>query len=138
VTTLEQRFMGLADHTRLRILNLLLCGELCGCDLEYVLGVPQSNVSRHLNYLKRVGLVDDHRHGFRVYYRLPETTSEATARLFGYLTAAFAADPRLTADLKKLKAATRGGACTISETRIRKVARAATAARSRRPAAAGR
>lgn len=44
--TVEQCFMGLADRTRLRMLNLLMRGKLCGCDVQYVLGVSQSNVSR--------------------------------------------------------------------------------------------
>lgn len=116
---LERRFMGLADTTRLRILNLLLSGELCGCDIEYVLAVPQSNVSRHLGYLKRAGLVDDRRLGFRVYYRLPDTTGEPWSRLFAFLRRALAADGRFAADLKRLKAATRDGACTISDARRR-------------------
>ena len=33
---LEAYFKGLADVTRLRVLNLLLHGELCGCDIRYV------------------------------------------------------------------------------------------------------
>jgi ArsR family transcriptional regulator len=46
-------FKGLADPTRLRILNLLPHGELCGCDIQVVLETPQPNASRHLTYLKR-------------------------------------------------------------------------------------
>jgi len=50
---LTDAFKGLADPTRLRILNLLLHGELCGCDIQVVLETPQPNASRHLTYLKR-------------------------------------------------------------------------------------
>ena len=60
---LEQLFKGLADQTRLRILNLLIHGELCVCDIQYVLESPQPNVSRHLTYLKNSGLVLDRRDG---------------------------------------------------------------------------
>jgi len=45
-------FKALADENRIRILNLLRSGELCGCDIESVMGVKQSNASRHLNRLK--------------------------------------------------------------------------------------
>jgi len=45
---LEQLFKGLADQTRLRILNLLIHGELCVCDIQYVLESSQPNVSRDL------------------------------------------------------------------------------------------
>ena len=34
---LEQYFKALGDTNRLRILNLLLHGELCVCDIQYVL-----------------------------------------------------------------------------------------------------
>ncbi|PYV62345.1 MAG: transcriptional regulator, partial [Acidobacteria bacterium] len=45
---LERLFKGLADKSRLRIINLLMHGELCGCDIQYVLRASQPNVSRHL------------------------------------------------------------------------------------------
>jgi ArsR family transcriptional regulator len=113
--TLEQYFMGLADRTRLRILNLLIHGELCGCDIQYVLDVSQSAVSRHLNYLKRASLVIDRRDGYRVFYRLVDTESGSSALLFRYLRREFERDKTCAADLKALKSAIREGACTVSE-----------------------
>jgi len=50
-------FKTLADENRIRILNILRNGELCGCDIEAVLGIKQSNVSRHLNRLKIAGII---------------------------------------------------------------------------------
>jgi ArsR family transcriptional regulator len=35
-------FKALADENRIRILNILRNGELCGCDIEAVLGIKQS------------------------------------------------------------------------------------------------
>ena len=69
---LEQYFKALADANRLRILNLLLHGELCVCDIQFVLEASQPNVSRHLAYLKNSGLVLDRRDGFRIFYRLAD------------------------------------------------------------------
>ena len=63
-------FKTLADETRLRILVLLTCGELCVCDLMAALELPQSTVSRHLATLRNAGLVEDRRQGVWVYYRL--------------------------------------------------------------------
>ena len=57
--TTAQFFKALSDETRLRILALLVCGELCVCDLMAVLDLPQSTVSRHLAYLRHAGLVED-------------------------------------------------------------------------------
>ena len=54
---MEMLFKALADRTRLRILGLLLAGEVCVCDLQDSLKSQQSKVSRHLVYLRRVGLV---------------------------------------------------------------------------------
>jgi ArsR family transcriptional regulator len=116
--SLERCFMGLADRTRLRILNLLLQGELCGCDIEHVLAVSQSNVSRHLNYLKRAGLVTDRRDGYRVYYRLGDAPPGGSTLLFGYLQQVFQGDKAFSADVKALRAAVRHGACTMSEARV--------------------
>jgi ArsR family transcriptional regulator len=130
--TLEQCFMGLADRTRLRIVNLLLHGELCGCDIQYVLDVSQSAVSRHLNYLKRAGLVLDRRDGYRVFYRLVDADGHDSSRLFDYLRRAFAQDKAFAGDLKGLKAAIRQGACTVSEVQVRLSPRHTPTPRGRR------
>ncbi|MHB1412255.1 MAG: ArsR/SmtB family transcription factor [Thermoleophilia bacterium] len=65
-----QLFKALSDETRLRILGLLLQGELCVCDLVAILELPQSTVSRHLAYLRNSGLVSDRRREVWMHYRL--------------------------------------------------------------------
>src|SRR5437588_421697 len=67
---LEALFKALADATRLRILGLLLTGEVCVCHIHESLGIPQPKASRHLAYLRRCGLVDTRRDGLWVHYRL--------------------------------------------------------------------
>jgi ArsR family transcriptional regulator len=68
--TMQTLFKALADETRLRILGLLLTGEVCVCDIHESLKIPQSKASRHLAYLRRTGLVDTRRDGLWVHYRL--------------------------------------------------------------------
>ncbi len=68
-------FKALGDETRLRILSLLLEGELCVCDLMSVLELPQSTVSRHLANLRNAGLVEDRRRGVWMFYRLASPSS---------------------------------------------------------------
>ena len=63
-------FQALGDPTRLRILGLLLTGEVCVCHIHESLRIPQPKASRHLAYLRRSGLVDTRREGLWVYYRL--------------------------------------------------------------------
>src|SRR5213593_2116124 len=67
---MEQLFKALADATRLRILGLLLTGEVCVCHIHQSLRISQPKASRHLAYLRRSGLVDTRRDGLWVYYRL--------------------------------------------------------------------
>ncbi len=111
MTELERSLKGLADVTRLRIINLLGWGELCGCDIQRVLEASQSNVSRHLTYLKHAGLVNDRRDGFRVFYRLAPAESETRKNLLQFLAAAFRRDEGFRGDLRRLKGAIKDGAC---------------------------
>jgi ArsR family transcriptional regulator len=67
---MEVLFKALGDVTRLRILGLLLTGEVCVCDIHESLGIPQPKASRHLAYLRKSGLVDTRREGLWVHYRL--------------------------------------------------------------------
>src|SRR6476660_2095251 len=63
IEQMEDLFKALADKTRLRILGLLLTGEVCVCDIHESLKIPQPKTSRHLAYLRRAGLVDTRREG---------------------------------------------------------------------------
>jgi ArsR family transcriptional regulator len=67
---METVFKALADSTRLRILGLLLTGEVCVCHIHESLKIPQPRASRHLAYLRRAGLVETRRDGLWIHYRL--------------------------------------------------------------------
>ena len=70
VADLDAVFKGFADPTRIRILSSLAAGELCVCDLVDILHLPQPTVSRHLAYLRRMGLVVATRDAKFAHYRL--------------------------------------------------------------------
>lgn len=72
IKDVEQLCKALADVTRLRILGLLLSGEVCVCDIHETLKIPQPKASRHLAYLRRAGLVDARRDGLWMHYHLTE------------------------------------------------------------------
>jgi ArsR family transcriptional regulator len=76
---------ALADPTRLRILALLKDGEVCVCDIHASLGVPQPTASRHLAYLRRVGMVSARRNGVWMHYSLTPIADPVVA---GVITAA--------------------------------------------------
>ena len=71
---------ALADETRLKIFALLTKEELCVCEIEDVLGLPQSLVSNHLAVLRRVGLVRwrrDAEDSRWIFYRADEKAASA-------------------------------------------------------------
>lgn len=70
IDDLDLVFKGFADPTRIRILSALAAGELCVCDIVDILDLSQPVVSRHLAYLRRMGLVDATRQGRFAHYRL--------------------------------------------------------------------
>jgi len=70
LATTPDVFRAFADPTRLRILNLLIGGEVCVCDLCSVLNESQPKTSRHLAYLRRAGLVEVRQDGKWKHYRI--------------------------------------------------------------------
>jgi ArsR family transcriptional regulator len=68
----EKLLKALADVTRLRILGLLLTGEVCVCHIHESLRISQPKASRHLAYLRRAGLVETRREGLWIHYRLAD------------------------------------------------------------------
>ena len=70
LASMDAVFKALADPTRLRILGLLMGGEVCVHDIHDTLGIPQPKASRHLSYLKKSGLVSARKQGLWVHYEL--------------------------------------------------------------------
>ena len=98
----DQLFRAFSDRTRLRILNLLLGGELCVCDIVSVLDVPQPTASRHLAYLRRAGLVQARKEGLWHYYKLAPAGSQFHRKLLECLGCCFQDVPQLANDAKRL------------------------------------
>ena len=82
---MAQIFKALSEETRLRILSLLLDGELCVCDIEASLRLTQSNTSRHLNILKKNGILISYKQAQWTYYRFDEKFKEDHRDLWLYL-----------------------------------------------------
>ena len=61
---------SLSDPIRINILELMMNGEICVCDLVKVTGLSQSKISYHIKILKDSGLISDRQEGRWVYYRL--------------------------------------------------------------------
>lgn len=69
-----QLFQALGDETRLKILEMLTMGELCGCKILEKFHFSQPTLSYHMKALTAAGLVRSRKEGKRVYYALEAQT----------------------------------------------------------------
>ena len=95
-------FRALADHTRLRLINLLGDDELCVCFFVEVLKINQPKISRHLAYLRRAGVVSARREGKWMHYRLVQPTDPHAARIFQEVRAWLKEDTEMQQDRQRL------------------------------------
>ena len=65
-------FKIFADSTRIKILYVLMCSQMCVCDLAQILKMTQSAVSHQLRTLKQMDLVRSRRDGKTVFYSLAD------------------------------------------------------------------
>ena len=64
-------FKALANPVRLEIIDLLLDGEKCVCEIQQKLKkYEQPHISKSLLKLKTAGLIKDRKNGLNVYYSL--------------------------------------------------------------------
>jgi ArsR family transcriptional regulator len=104
-------FRAFSDRTRLRILHLLLKGELCVSDLVKVLQVPQPTASRHLAYLRKSGLVLTRKDGLWNFYKLAPANTVFHRDLVKCLQSCFRDVPELQADEMRAVAVRKSGGC---------------------------
>ena len=95
-------FRALADHTRLRLLNLMGDGEVCVCFFVEVLKINQPKISRHLAYLRRAGVVAARRDGKWMHYRVVEPADAHAARIFREVRAWLTEDADMRRDRERL------------------------------------
>lgn len=100
---MEQFFKALGDENRLRILNLLFNYELCVCEIEVILNLTQSNVSRHLGKLKSNGIISGFKDAQWIHYRIDESFKDDNSMLMGYLSDMFNKNDTFKEDLRKCK-----------------------------------
>lgn len=64
-------FKALANPVRLDIIDLLLEGEKCVCEIQQALKkYEQPHISKSLSRLKSIGLIKDRKEGLNVFYSL--------------------------------------------------------------------
>jgi ArsR family transcriptional regulator len=102
---------ALADENRLRILKLLGRRKMCVCELAFVLGVTQPSISRHLNILKRAGLIQSEQSGFWTDYFVCKEDKGEAKKLCQKFCKLLDDDAVIKKDLAKAKNAKRLALC---------------------------
>ena len=82
IESLADRLQALPDPVRLRLMQMLPCGEapceICVCDLAEQLGVSQPNASYHLKVLRSAGLIQCQRRGGYAFYHVDRELLQGT------------------------------------------------------------
>jgi ArsR family transcriptional regulator len=99
---LDRLFRALADTTRLRLINLIAEQEICVCYFVEVLDAPQPKISRHLAYLRRLGIVAARREGKWMHYRLAMPSDSHAAAILKTTVDALKRDVDLQRDFRRL------------------------------------
>lgn len=75
-------FKALCNSTRAQIMEFLLSGERCVCEMTGPLDLSQPLVSHHLGLLRDAGLVNMRDEGARTYYSINEERFDADLQGF--------------------------------------------------------
>ncbi|HBE80785.1 MAG TPA: ArsR family transcriptional regulator [Firmicutes bacterium] len=100
---------ALGDENRVRILNLLRKRNMCVCELESVLNVTQSNVSRHLLKLKEADIIDFEKQGQFVFYKINDPILKEYPFIQNILNREFDRIKKMGEDLARLEKLKRDG-----------------------------
>jgi ArsR family transcriptional regulator len=93
----------LGDETRLRILFLLTKQELCVCLIEETLGLPQTNISKHLNRLRQSGMIISRRIAQWNFYSINQSFKDEFGGLFEVFVGQLKKNKNCADDMRKLE-----------------------------------
>lgn len=66
----------LSDETRLKIIDILSCGEMCACDILEFVNITQSTLSYHMKLLTDSGLINGVKDGSWMRYSINKDKSK--------------------------------------------------------------
>jgi DNA-binding transcriptional ArsR family regulator len=94
---------ALSDDNRVRMLAILEGRELCVCQVNELLTLAPSTVSKHLSILKHARLIDGRKHGRWMYYRLADEDVPAVGKdAIGWTLHALGCDKKRQKDTERL------------------------------------
>ena len=63
---------AISDPKRLRIVDMLSCGELCACKILEAFHITQPTLSHDMKVLIEAGIINDRREGKNIFYSLDQ------------------------------------------------------------------
>jgi len=81
-------FKALADETRLRIVEMLSCGEMCACDILESFQITQPTLSYHLKILTDSGIVKSRKEGSWIRFSNNEEVVQTCKEFWTQITTA--------------------------------------------------
>ena len=79
-------FKAIAEPTRLQIIDMLSCGELCACVIHEKFDITQPTLSHHMKVLCDSGIVIPRKDGKWTHYSLNEQRLNEIRNFMGMLT----------------------------------------------------
>ncbi|TDL95241.1 ArsR family transcriptional regulator [Macrococcus brunensis] len=76
----------ISDPSRLEIIDMLSCGELCACDILTHFTFSQPTLSHHMKVLEQQSVVSKRKEGTKTMYQLNYTVLEALQSQFMLIT----------------------------------------------------
>lgn len=101
----------LSDENRLRIINILKEYSLCVGEIQTILNIEQSNASRHLEKLKKIGFITYEKKAQWVYYKLSKERLKEYSFIKELIFEDIKNDLMFQEDLYKLKKYKSSGLC---------------------------
>jgi len=97
-------FKALSDNSRLRILKMLQSKSLCVCEIQDVLGLAASTVSKHLSILREAGFIAEEKDGRWVNYMInPHPNDTRISSILSSLDFWISDEETIISDKRKLK-----------------------------------
>ena len=75
-TRIAKVFKALSDPKRVKIVDLLSCGEMCGCVLLKCFEITQPTLAHDMKVLTEAGIVTSRREGKKTFYALNKKAIE--------------------------------------------------------------
>ena len=95
-------FKAFSDPARIRIVMVLRSQELCLCNLQEILDLSPSTVSRHVSILKREGFVGSRKNGKWTYFSLmPLETGSRQSELLRCISGSLKDDYTVKKDIRR-------------------------------------